>query len=215
MSPQPLAQLPDARLVRLSAGGDEDAFGELFRRKHRRVYRIAYQLLGDCGAAEDVVQESFLALWSHCSRYRPRFKVDTWLARIATNKAIDRYRSERRHPQPVGAGAAGAAGGREAADPTELLVQEGERGDASGRARLRELQALWDELAEGLPPQQRAAFVLREIEGLPAREVAAALGCGTSAVRTHVALARKKLRAALEERLGRPGGRGARVGTQG
>lgn len=189
----------DRLLMARSRAGDTDAFRELFERKHRRVYLIAYQMLGDSGAAEDVVQETFLALWSHCSRYRPRFKLDTWLNRIATNKAIDRYRSEKRHPDPVGAGGEGYGAG-EVRDPIAVLPATGSAGDPSLRARWREIQALWDGLAEDLPPQQRAAFVLRELEGLPAREVAATLQCSTSAVRTHVSLARKKLRLALAER---------------
>lgn len=199
MTLESLRDLSDAALVRRSAGGDEDAFRVLFERKHRRVYLIAYQILGDRGAAEDVAQEAFLSLWEHASRYRPRFKVDTWLRRIATNKAIDRYRSEKRHPDPLGSGD-GGYGEDGGFDPTALLEAVGRAGDASLRARWREIQTLWNELAEGLPPQQRAAFVLREIEGLPAREVASTLGCSASAVRTHVSLARKKLRAALADR---------------
>lgn len=202
MSQPPLGELSDAALLQLSAGGDDEAFGALFARKHRRVYLTAYQILGDRGAAEDVVQEAFLALWSHASRYRPRFKLDTWLNRIATNKAIDRYRSEKRHPDPVEAGDAGpGSGSGSAPDATAQLVARGTEADPSLPARERQIQLLWDELAADLPPQQRAAFVLREIEGLPAREVAQALGCSKSAVRTHVSLARKKLRAALAERL--------------
>lgn len=196
MSPESLRELSDAELLRRAAGGDEDAFRVLFDRKHRGVYLLAYQILGDRGAAEDVAQEVFLSLWDHAGRYRPRYRVDTWLRRIATNKAIDRYRSERRHPDPVGAGDAGY-GTDASLDITALLEAGGTFGDASLPARWREIQALWDRLAADLPAQQRAAFVLREIEGLPARDVARAMGCSTSAVRTHVALARQKLRAAL------------------
>ena len=192
----------DANLVRAAGRGDRDAFRQLYERKHRRVQRIAYQMLGDRGAAEDVAQEAFLALWRHCPRYRARFAVDAWLARIVTNKAIDRWRNERR--QAV----AGAVRGPTAHSltlgvTTETAVQRlpaDDLADPSLAIRWKEVQRIWNELAAELPERQRAAFVLREIEDLPARDVARALGCSTSTVRTHVALARRELRRGIRER---------------
>lgn len=189
----------DSRLMARSARGDTEAFAELFARKQARVFRIAYQILGDSGAAEDVVQEAFLALWQNAGKFRARFGLEGWLTRIATHKAIDRYRTERRHPDPVGEGGAEEGGGAPAGR-LERLEALGSASDASLRARWREVQALWNELADTLPAQQRAAFVLREIEGLDARETAAALECSTSAVRTHLSLARRKLRDLVRER---------------
>jgi RNA polymerase sigma-70 factor (ECF subfamily) len=198
-----------------SRAGDTDAFRALFERKHRRVYLIAYQILGNPSQAEEVVQDAFLALWQHLDRYRPRFAVDTWLSRIATNRAIDVWRSQRRERQ-TGEGwesqdaeAAGRDGtpqqkatARTSAPGSAASGAGGTTGDEDpeSMARWREVQAIWDELAELLPPQQRAAFILREIEGFPTREVAATIGCGTSTVRSHIAEARRTLQAALIER---------------
>lgn len=196
------ARATDADLVRAAGKGDEEAFRQLFERKHRRVYLIARQMLGSQALAEEVVQEAFLALWRHCDRYRDEFAVDTWLARIATSRAIDRWRAERRHVEGRVVEAP-AREGLPAATVLELIeASRAEEADPTLRARWREVQALWDELAQALPPQQRAAFVLREIEGLEAAEVADALGCSPSTVRSHVALARKALRQALEQRAG-------------
>lgn len=164
----------------------------LFERKHRSTYLTAYQMLGERALAEEAVQDAFLALWKHCSRYRSEFAVDTWLRRIVTSRAIDRWRTERRHVEQRVVENGGAGELLELLEATRLA-----EADPSLRARWHEVQALWDRLADPLPPQQRAAFVLREIEGLPAGEVAEALGCSTSTVRTHVSLARKALREAL------------------
>lgn len=194
----------------LSRAGDEEAFRVLFERKHRRVFLIAYQILGNASQAEDVVQDAFLALWQHLDRYRPRFAVDTWLNRIATNRAIDVWRSQRRErdrsaaTEDVSTAAAVQASAR--AERSSRTVDAAPGGGAAqahnpeAAARWQEVQAIWNELAELLPPRQRGAFVLREIEGLPTREVAAALGCGVSTVRSHVAEARRTLQAALAER---------------
>jgi len=201
----------DAELVGAAGCGDTEAFRQLYERKHRRVQRIAYQMLGDFGAAEDVAQEAFIALWRHCPRYRARFAVDAWLTRIVTNKAIDRWRSERRHPVPLGerpkvSGAANRATAP-SLDPhgasTESVTQRlpaTELADPSLALRWEEVQRIWNELAAKLPERQRAAFVLREIEDLPVRDVALALGCSTSTVRSHVALARRELRRGILHR---------------
>ncbi len=205
----------DRELMARSRAGETEAFRALFERKHRRVYLIAYQILGNPSQAEEVVQDVFLALWQHLDRYRPRFAVDTWLTRIATNRAIDVWRAQRReHPtaeQPRGkeghattgeiasgmsSAAAPAAGGSLAGGRSEA----GRNGDPEAVARWHEVQAIWNELAELLPPQQRAAFVLREIEEAPTREVASILGCSASTVRSHVAEARRTLQAALSDR---------------
>ena len=192
----------DQILIERSRDGDTEAFRELFDRKHRLVYLIAYQILGDSGMAEDVVQETFVALWKHCARYRARFAVDTWLNRIATNRAIDRWRSEKKHPTgTTSVEYASSAADRGQGGSGLGLPATGEAAaDPSLRARWHEIQAIWEELAADLSPQQRSAFVLREIEELPAREVAEILGCGTSTVRSHIALARKTLRSGIRER---------------
>ena len=206
-----LDRLSDADLVRAAGRGEPDAFRQLYERKHHRVQRIAYQMLGDRGAAEDVTQEAFVALWRNCRRYRTRFAVDAWLTRIATNKAIDRWRNDRRHPIPLGErpGATGterqstarsvAPAGVTTETAAQLLPAD-HLADPSLAIRWEEVQRIWNEFAAELPERQRAAFVLREIEDLPVRDVAAALGCSTSTVRSHVALARRELRHGIRTR---------------
>jgi RNA polymerase sigma-70 factor (ECF subfamily) len=192
----------DSELVRLSGEGDQDAFRELFERKSRRVYLTAYQMLGNRALAEDVVQDAFLALWKHCRRYRPESTVDTWLTRITTNRAIDRWRGERRHDESRVTGAVAATTDGTRADPLEALESTRlPEADPTLRAQWAEVQELWDELAAPLPVQQRAAFVLRQIDGLSSAETAEAMGCTQSTVRSHLALARKALRKALAVRL--------------
>ena len=194
----------DQSLVARSRRGDTESFRELFDRKHRGVYLTAYQILGDVNLAEDVVQEVFVRLWQHLEAYKEDLPLDAWLRRIATNRAIDYWRSRqaerRRRVEPaVGtdsdralemASSAGlpAAGARSGVESPESITE------------WRHLQTIWDELADLLPPQQRAAFVLRCIERLPTSEVAEVLGCSASTVRSHIADARSTLREALTRR---------------
>lgn len=185
----------DVDLVRYSAAGDRGAFREVFDRKHRLVYRIAYQILSDRGAAEDIVQETFLTLWQRADQHDPSQPLDPWLRRIVTNKAIDRWRARRRDPKSTD-----DTGGAGPAAHTRLPGGEGLTQDPTIAARLDSLQRVWNEVASLLPPQQRAAFYLREIEGADTSEVAETLGCSASAVRSHIALARKRLREEILER---------------
>lgn len=190
----------DQSLIARSRDGDTDAFRELFERTHRRIFLIAYQILGDAADAEDVVQEVFLTLWQRCADYDDRFPLDAWLRRIATNRAIDHWRSRRvqrarRFEAPPGTDPDAVL---EAAQP-EASGAPGS-GDPEVQLGWQQLQAIWDELAGELPPQQRAAFVLRHIEGAPTAEVAEALECSASTVRSHVAEARRALRASLKAR---------------
>jgi len=188
----------DKLLIARSRDGDTEAFRELFERKHRRVYLIAYQILGDGAHAEDVAQEVFLRLWERCADYDDSFPLDAWLRRIATNRAIDHWRvrkTERsRRVEPSSETGADAL-----LEHAASATPSTPGADPAARLAWRQLQAIWDDLAADLPPQQRAAFVLRYLEGMDPAEVAEALGCSRSTVRSHIAAARRNLRAALRQ----------------
>lgn len=176
----------ELELIRAAAAGDRRAFDELVRLKRDRVVRTAYQITGDLDDALDVAQGVLLKLWQGLDRYDPRRRFDTWLYRITVNAAIDmlRARGPRGMLQPL---------------PGDLSGL-GSTGDASAEAAvdLGRLQRAFLRLAAALAPKQRAAFVLREIEGLETAEVARVLGVTESTVRNHLMQARRILRAGLE-----------------
>jgi RNA polymerase sigma-70 factor (ECF subfamily) len=159
---------------------------ELIRLKRERVVRTAYQITGDMDDALDVAQGVFLKLWRGLERFDPRRRFDTWVYRITVNAAIDMLRSRgprgTLQPLPEEPG--------ELESVAETPVEE--------RIDRRRLQQAFLRLAGGLAPRQRAAFVLREIEGLETAEVAAALGVTESTVRNHLLQARRALKAGLE-----------------
>jgi len=146
-------------------------FGELLERHEREIFAYALRLTGRREDADDLYQETFLAAfrgWPPPRRDHER----AWLYKIATNKAIDRDR--RRRPTF-------------SVDDLRLAAP-----DRDGVTLIDLASAIRE-----LPAGQRAAFVMRTVEGRPYREVAVALDCSEEAARTRVSEAMKKVRAAL------------------
>jgi RNA polymerase sigma-70 factor (ECF subfamily) len=173
-------------LIGDAARGDAVAFEELVLRKRERVVRIAYQITGDLEDARDAAQWVFVRLWKVLRRFDPGRRFDTWLYRITVNAAIDllREKGPRGAIQPL------------PEDPSALMIDPSPSAERS--LDLAELQRAFLHLASRLAPKQRAAFVLREIEGLSTEEVARALDVRESTVRNHLLQARRVLRAGLE-----------------
>jgi RNA polymerase sigma-70 factor (ECF subfamily) len=92
----------DHTLVRAVAAGSEDALVKLYDRYAGAVYATARRLTTDRGLAEDVVQETFLALWNRAEQYNPAMgSLPAWLLTIARNRTIDRLRALGRRPPTV------------------------------------------------------------------------------------------------------------------
>ncbi|HXF58015.1 MAG TPA: sigma-70 family RNA polymerase sigma factor [Actinomycetota bacterium] len=175
MTPPPDQPSSDQELVRRFQEGDEAAFVELMRRHERRVYNVAYRMLGRAEDALDATQEAFL----HCLRHLPSFRGEsafsTWLYRIAVNACYDLLR--RRGPA------------------TSLNAQPAEPPPAPDHAEQVSLAADLERALATLPTDFRAVIVLHELQDLPVEHVAEVLGLppGTVKSRLHrgrVALAR-------------------------
>src|ERR1700757_4769140 len=87
-----LTNLPDADVVALAQQGREPAFRELIRRYERPVFSLIYRMVRDRELAEDLAQDTFIKVLNHIDRYRPEFKLSSWLFKIANNVAIDHLR---------------------------------------------------------------------------------------------------------------------------
>src|SRR3954451_7301312 len=93
-APPPLAlfNLPDADVVALAQQGRDAAFRELVRRYERPVFSLIFRMVRDRELAEDLAQDTFVKVLNHIDRYRPEFKLSSWLFKIANNVAIDHLR---------------------------------------------------------------------------------------------------------------------------
>jgi RNA polymerase sigma-70 factor (ECF subfamily) len=168
-------------MARLSAG-DRDALAPLVERHHRRLYRIALSYLRQPEDALDVVQEAFVKAFQNAGRWDGSAEAGPWLARIAVNLSIDRWRRNKRRLQTF---TAMPTGDHEAAlggcDPGPDL------GVAGRERRERVVRALGV-----LPERQRAVVVLRHYQDLSLEEIAQTLGISIGTVKSslHRALAR-------------------------
>ena len=147
-------------------------FGELLERHERELFAYALRLSGQRVDAEDLYQDTFLAAFRAWPPPR-RGNERAWLYKIATNRAIDRERRARRI----------------VANVDDLAIAAPDRDDVT----LADLAGA----IELLPTGQRAAFVLRKVQGLPYAEVAVALECTEEAARARVSEALKKVKAAV------------------
>lgn len=186
----------DWDLVQQCTTGDESACTRLVTDYQRMVFQLALHLLGDAQEAMDLSQEVFLRVFRTLPQFRGQSSLRTWIYRIVLNQASNRQRWWRRrfrshqvaldeHVESHGE----LPESRSYAMPDRVLQQN----ETAAR--------VWAALSD-LPFDQRAAIVLREIDGLSYEEIAESLGIAVGTVKSRLARARLNLRGALREPAG-------------
>jgi RNA polymerase sigma-70 factor (ECF subfamily) len=195
----------DDELVRRVADGSEAAFAVLYDRHAPAVFRAALRLNPDRGAAEEVTQETFLALWNRAELFEPsRGSLAAWLATIARNRAVDRLRATARRLRAAPFSAL-TAGQPDESATVEWLVASGDL-VAAGSPELgpeaalavNETGAAVAAALTTLTEPERQAILLAYRDGLSQSEIAAELGWPLGTVKTRSRRAFQRLREALE-----------------
>lgn len=183
---------PDRAFVDRARQGDLDAFGELVRRHQHRMVRYLRALAAGSGSdAEDIAQEAFLRAHRALAKFKGASTFRTWLYQIATNVARTEL-GKRRH-DPLRQVFGGRTAGPDDQDDRAIdRIEAPGNFEAAVVARDRVRRAL-----ETLPAEWREAVVLRDIEGLDYREIAAALEIPIGTVESRIFRGRERLRAAL------------------
>jgi RNA polymerase sigma-70 factor (ECF subfamily) len=166
----------DAIVQLIQAGRAEEAFERLVPAYRRRVFGLAFSVLRDRAAAEDLAQEVFVKLWQALPRYDGRAKLSTWIYAITRNAAISALRSRRRSVSM--------------SDPA--VFEEVESRDAAPETGDDDA-SLWREV-HALPEKQRQAVILYYQEERSVEEVAEMMGLPLNTVKTHLHRARAALR---------------------
>jgi len=189
-APEAVAE-PESELVARAAVGDEAAFETIMRRHNQLLFRTARSILKSDAAAEEAVQDAFLRAWLALDSFRAASKLSTWLVRIVTNEALGRLRRAKVRTIPL-------EDAMTSPDPKMQLALADTPGSGPELSASREqVRSLIEQQIDLLPDDYRTAFVLREVEGLSARDVAEALDIPVATVRTRAFRARKLLREGL------------------
>lgn len=159
-----------------------------FIQEHMRsVFLLIYRIVGNVADAQDLTQEAFIKALQRQDQLRDSGKAAGWISRIATNTAIDFLRRRGRYSFSQVEDTPELLTAPEEESPEERLLATERQAYLAGGLRL-------------LTQRERLALILRDVEGLPAEEVARRLGCSKATVRSHIANARVKFRRYAERR---------------
>src|SRR3990170_1112020 len=175
----------EAALIERSQGGDLEAINALVLAYQVQVYNLCLRMLGSPQAAEDATQEAFIAAYRAVSRFR-QGSFRAWLLRIAANACYDELRRRRSRPQlPL-----------EASTDDERPVAELPASDEppDQRAERLELARLLREGLVTLPPDQRLAVILRDVQGFAYEDVAEVTSASLGTVKSRISRGRAAMR---------------------
>jgi len=181
----------DSQLVARSRAGDQEAFGELIQRHCRRCIDLGCFFLRNRVDAEDCVQNALLKAYEHLDQYQGDAEFSTWLGRIVANECLMLMRVRRR--------ARFVYLDEEPSEPKSLPIQlPGTGPDPEGELAYLQLTEVLRCEVKRIPPLLRNVMLLRDIKGLPVRDVADQLGITVSAAKSRLVRARAELRLRME-----------------
>lgn len=189
--------LSDEELVARAQSGEYDAYEEIVRRYQDKAFRLAFSLMKNETDAQDVVQEAFLNMYRKLDTFKGQSQFGSWMYRVVVNAALMRLRKKKRRSEvPV--------------DDDEGEFREDDyyvasvpewRVRADEAAENRELRQKIIEAVDELPPKYQTVFLLKEVEGLPLKEIAEVVDLSVGGVKSRLHRARLHLRATLESYL--------------
>lgn len=168
--------------IRQVAQGDEGAFERLFRCYAPRIFRFALSYLNDRSHAEEVVQETMIAVWKSAKSYKEQSQVSSWILGIARNKALDRARARQREPELLQERLDRRMSMR--ATPEQIVRRE---------TQVERVRAALDRLS----PEHREVIMLAFYNDLSYSEIAQILNCPEGTVKSRVYYAKEQLKKIL------------------
>jgi len=195
----PPAADSDEFLMQAFAGGDAAAFTRLYDRHERATWRFIRHRLGvqHEGAADDVLQETWISVARAAPRYVATARFTTWLFTVARSRVIDHLRAQSHAMLSIDAPLAGSQDGDDDGERwADRVAADAGDGPLARIESRQQAEAFLDALAQ-LPEPQREAFVLQAEGGLSVEEVASATGVGAETAKTRLRYAKAKLRTLL------------------
>jgi RNA polymerase sigma-70 factor, ECF subfamily len=191
------SEVTDGQLLALVAGGHEPAFTELYQRYSVDLFNFLYRLIGQQKAAEDLLQEVFVAVWQNADRFKGQAKVKTWILRIGHNMAMSWLRRD--YQQLHGRSAVPLEAGND--QTADLLDQQRHEGPT-----LEELTDMnWQahtlrQALDDLSADHRAVVELFYLHELSYAEIAEVVGCPLGTVKSRMSHALARLNGILGQK---------------
>ncbi|MEL6344427.1 MAG: sigma-70 family RNA polymerase sigma factor [Myxococcota bacterium] len=186
----------DHELVRATLDGDATAYRGLVERYQGRIYSVIYGMVRNPEDARELSQDAFVKAYRNLSRFRLESSFYTWLCRIGMNVAIDHLRRQKhRRTEEFDEGIA-------TRDSSGVISLNHHRDDPRKNLERKRLRDRIMSEVDRLPDDQKQAIILREIDGLPYKEIAEIMGIPEGTVMSRLYYARKKLQSALRESKG-------------
>lgn len=181
-----MTDLREQRWIAAAREGDQGAFEELVRLYEKRVLALNLRMCRNPEDAAEAAQEAFLAAWQGLEGFREESSFSTWLYRLASNACVDLLRREGKRQADA------------SLDDEDLNLDiPASIPSPQEEAERRELREQIEEGLRALPPEYRAALVLREIQQLRYDEIGKALELDIGTVKSRISRGRKKLRSFL------------------
>ena len=169
--------------VQLGSEAHADADAAFIEAHMKRVFRLIYRVVGNVPDSQDLTQDAFIKALKRRDQLRDDTKSSQWMGRIAVNTALDFVRKRKRVTF------------EEIEKAPEMPTESPEQAVLRG-----EQHSYLEDGLRLLSERERVALILRDVEGLPASEVARHLGCSPATVRSHIANARVKFKKYVQGR---------------
>ncbi len=199
MEGQLLEEPTELELLHQAKAGNFTAFQRLVVKLQPRVYGLAFRILQQVQDAEDVTQQTFLAMIEHIADFREESSIATWVLKIASNHALKILRKKRGR-MVVSMSAMASEDSFSDVPHPEFIAPWSKTADEL--AQQAEVQAEIERALAELDDKYRLVFILRDVEGLSIRETAAALELTESTVKVRLLRARLALRERLTKKFG-------------
>lgn len=177
----------ESEMISRCQQGDQEALRDIFDKSHKKVYGIAYGVVRQREEALDIVQEVFIKLFRSIKNFKGRSQFYTYLYRMAMNTAID-------HARKAGKQFVSSLDEEGSFEPSDKVERGPER-----MLLQKELEERVKLAMDKLPADQKAALVLRDVEGLSYQEMSEAMGCSIGTVMSRLHYGRRRIQELLKD----------------
>ena len=184
--------MDESILIKDAKNGDISAFNSLVITYQKQVFNLAYRLMHDDMAAQDITQDTFIKSFQKIRSFRGG-SFRAWLLRIATNACYDALRRKKRHPnQPL------TLVNAESGDEIDYLADDSDQSSPEDRAVTREIEDAIQKCIEKLPMNFRTVLILVDVQGLGYQEASKIARSPIGTIRSRLARARVRVKDCLQ-----------------